>query len=204
MFQARARELSNSILQPIAKAIASIGISANMLTIIGMIIGIGAGICIAFGKLRLAGILILVGGVFDMMDGAVARASNSNSPFGAFLDSVADRYSEGIIFLGLAVYCSASKMMDGLVLTCLGLISAFLVSYARARSEGLNLDCKVGFMQRPERIILLTIGVLFQSFSIINVSILVISLWILVILSHITIFQRVIFALKKFKELKTQ
>lgn len=204
MFQATVRKWSDHFVQPIAQGIASIGISANTLTIIGLLFGIGAGVCIALGRLKLAGILILVGGSFDMFDGAVARASKKNTPFGALLDSVVDRYSEGIIFLGLAIYCHRENMIYGLILTCLGLISAFLVSYARARAEGLKLECKVGFMQRPERIILLSLGVLFRNLSIVNISILVIALLILVIFSHITVFQRVVFALKKFQDIKVQ
>jgi CDP-diacylglycerol---glycerol-3-phosphate 3-phosphatidyltransferase len=201
MFQDTMRKLTSFITQPVAKVLAGIGITANSLTITGLLFGIAAGIFIALGRLKLAGILILVGGSFDMFDGAVARASNKNSSFGALLDSVVDRYSEGIIFLGLAIYFSMEAAMRdrvyGLIPTCLGLISAFLVSYVRARAEGLQLDCKVGLMQRPERVILLAFGVLFQSFSIVNVSILIVALWILVILSHITVLQRVVFALKK-------
>jgi len=203
MFQATFRKWTSFITQPIAKRIAAIGITANMLTIIGLLLGIAAGVCIALGRLKLAGILILVGGSFDMMDGAVARASNKNTPFGALLDSVVDRYSEGVIFLGLAIYFSMGGSMKervyGLIPTCLGLISAFLVSYVRARAEGLQLDCKVGIMQRPERVILLSAGVLFQNFSIVNISILIVALWILVIFSHITVLQRVAFALRKFQ-----
>jgi len=86
-----------------------------------------------------------------------------------------------------------------LIPTCLGLISAFLVSYVRARAEGLQLDCKVGIMQRPERVILLSAGVLFQNFSIVNISILIVALWVLVIFSHITVLQRVAFAVRKFR-----
>jgi CDP-diacylglycerol---glycerol-3-phosphate 3-phosphatidyltransferase len=201
MFQDTMRKLTSFITQPVAKVLARIGVTANSLTITGLLFGIAAGIFIALGRLKLAGILILVGGSFDMFDGAVARASNKNSPFGALLDSVVDRYSEGIIFLGLAIYFAMEgatrDRVYGLIPTCLGLISAFLVSYVRARAEGLQLDCKVGLMQRPERVILLAIGVLFQSFSIVNISILIIALWILVILSHITVLQRVAFALRK-------
>jgi phosphatidylglycerophosphate synthase len=201
MFQEAMRKLTGFITQPIAKVLAGIGITANTLTIIGLFFGIAAGIFIALGRLKLAGILILIGGSFDMFDGAVARASNKNTPFGALLDSVVDRYSEGIIFLGLAIYFAMEGSMKdrvyGLIPTCLGLISAFLVSYVRARAEGLQLDCKVGLMQRPERVLLLSLGVLFQSFTIVNVSILIVALWILVILSHITVLQRVAFALRK-------
>jgi phosphatidylglycerophosphate synthase len=204
MFQARLRKWSGYVLQPIAKAIASVGISANTLTITGLVFGIGAGICIALGYLKLAGVLILIGGSFDMIDGAVARASNKNTPFGALLDSVVDRYSEGIIFIGLAIYCSKSSMIDGLALTCLGLISSFLVSYVRARAEGLQIECKVGLMQRPERVILLSIAVLFRDFSIVNVSILILVLWVMVIFSHITVIQRVFFALKQLPIIKAR
>jgi CDP-diacylglycerol--glycerol-3-phosphate 3-phosphatidyltransferase len=203
MFQATFRKWTGFITQPIAKRIAAIGITANMLTIIGLFLGIAAGVCIALGRLKLAGVLILIGGSFDMMDGAVARASNKNTPFGALLDSVVDRYSEGAIFLGLAIYFSMEGSMKervyGLIPTFLGLISAFLVSYVRARAEGLQLDCKVGLMQRPERVLLLSAGVLFQNFSIVNISILIVALWVLVIFSHITILQRVAFALRKFQ-----
>ena len=201
MFQDAMRKLTSFITQPVAKVLAGIGITANSLTITGLLFGIAAGIFIALGRLKLAGILILIGGSFDMFDGAVARASNKNTPFGALLDSVVDRYSEGIIFLGLAIYFAMEGSMKdrvyGLIPTCLGLISAFLVSYVRARAEGLQLDCKVGLMQRPERVILLAFGVLFQSFTIVNVSILIVALWILVILSHITVLQRVAFVLRK-------
>lgn len=198
MFQATLRKWTSYITEPIAKLIASIGVTANMLTIIGLIFGIVAGVCIALGRLKLAGILILIGGSFDMMDGAVARATNKSTPFGALLDSVVDRYSEGIIFLGLAVYFamegSIKDRVLGLIPTCLGLISAFLVSYVRARAEGLQIDCKVGLMQRPERVLLLAGGVLLRNIPIANISVLILALWILVILSHFTILQRVFFA----------
>ena len=137
------------------------------------------------------------------MDGAVARVSKVTNPFGALLDSVVDRYSEGAIFLGLAIYFSIKggpKMVTGLALTGLGLISAFLVSYVRARAEGLQVECKVGLMQRPERIVLLSLGVIFGelSFKSFDINILIIALWVLVILSHITVLQRVAFASKEF------
>ncbi|MEK7398287.1 MAG: CDP-alcohol phosphatidyltransferase family protein [Candidatus Poribacteria bacterium] len=201
MFQATIRKWTSHVTEPVANGIASIGITANMLTIIGLIFGIAAGVCIALGRLKLAGILILVGGGFDMFDGAVARATNKSTPFGALLDSVVDRYSEGIIFLGLAIYFAmegtTKDRIYGLIPTCLGLISAFLVSYVRARAEGLQLECKVGLMQRPERVILLAGGVLFQNVLIVYINILIIALWILAILSHFTILQRVFFAQRK-------
>jgi len=199
MFQIIIRKWIGYVTQPVAKRIAALGITANMLTIIGLLFGIGAGVCLVLGQLKLAGALILIGGVFDLMDGAVARVSNRNTPFGALLDSVVDRYSEGAIFLGLAIYFSMEKMIDGLTLTCLGLISAFLVSYVRARAEGLQVECKVGLMQRPERVILLSMGVIFRNLSIVNISILILALWILVVLSHITVLQRVVSASRKFQ-----
>ncbi len=204
MFHSTLRKWLDYVTKPVAKVIAAMGITANMLTIVGLFFGIGAGVCIALGRLKLAGALILVGGTFDLMDGAVARVSKITNPFGALLDSVVDRYSEGAVFVGLAIYFTTrfpaptEKKITYLALTCLGLISAFLVSYVRARAEGLKVECKVGLMQRPERIVLISIGVLFWDRSIVNVSLLVIALWILVILSHITVFQRVAFVLKEF------
>ena len=200
MFHLILRKWLSYITQPAAEVIAALGITANMLTITGLLIGIGAGVCIALGRLKLAGALILIGGSFDLMDGAVARVNKVTNPFGALLDSVVDRYSEGAIFLGLAIYFSIEggpKMITGLALTCLGLISAFLVSYVRARAEGLRVECKVGLMQRPERIVLLSLGVIFRDLSV-NVNFLIVALWVLVILSHITFLQRVAFALKEF------
>lgn len=205
MFHVTMRKWLGYIIQPIAQFIANLGITANMLTITGLVFGIGAGICIAFGRLQLAGALILIGGTFDLMDGAVARASKAVSTFGALLDSVVDRYSEGAIFLGLVIYFSRfssgmgmRKALIGLALTCLALIGAFLVSYVRARAEGLKVECKVGLLQRPERVILLSLGVLFGNLSIINISLLVIVLSVMVVLSHLTVIQRVLFALKEF------
>jgi len=203
MFHSILRKWLGYVTQPVARGIAAIGITANMLTITGLLIGIIAGICIAVGRLKLAGALILIGGSFDLMDGAVARVSKVTNPFGALLDSVVDRYSEGAIFLGLAIYFSIKggpKMVTGLALTGLGLISAFLVSYVRARAEGLQVECKVGLMQRPERIVLLSLGVIFGelSFKSFDINILIIALWVLVILSHITVLQRVAFASKEF------
>ncbi len=155
MYQTVLRKWTGYVTQPIAKRIAALGITANMITIVGLFFGIGAGICIALGYLKTAAALILIGGSFDMIDGAVARATNKNTPFGALLDSVVDRYSEGTIFLGIAMYFFTGGMIGGIALTCLALIGAFLVSYVRARAEGLDLECKVGIMQRPERVIIL-------------------------------------------------
>ena len=203
MFHTTLRKWLGYVVQPVARVIAAIGITANMLTIVGLLFGIAAGVFIALGRLKLAGALILIGGSFDLMDGAVARVSKITNPFGALLDSVVDRYSEGIIFVGLAIYFTRfysndiEKMVTGLALTCLGLISAFLVSYVRARAEGLKVECKVGLMQRPERVVLLSLGVLFRNL-LVNVNLLVVALWLIVILSHITVLQRVAFVLKEF------
>ncbi len=203
MYRSILKKWLGYVTQPVAKGLAAIGITANMLTITGLLIGIVAGVCIALGRLKLAGALILIGGSFDLMDGAVARLSKVTNPFGALLDSVVDRYSEGAIFIGLAIYFSIKggpKMITALALTSVGLIGAFLVSYVRARAEGLQVECSVGLMQRPERIILLSLGVIFGdlSFKSVDVNLLIVALWILVILSHITVLQRVAFASREF------
>lgn len=201
MFHDTARKWLSYIIHPIARLISAAGITANMLTITGLIFGIFAGVCIALGRLKLAGALILVGGLFDLMDGAVARANKADSPFGALLDSVVDRYSEGAIFIGIAIYFSRFspdiyRAIIGLSLTGLALIGSFLVSYVRARAEGLHVECKVGIMQRPERVILLSLGVIFGNLY----SLLIIVLCILVVLSHFTVLQRVLFASKEFND----
>jgi CDP-diacylglycerol--glycerol-3-phosphate 3-phosphatidyltransferase len=144
----------------IGKIVGRTGISPNALTLIGLGLNVGAAAIICTGDLLLGGIAFLVASGFDMVDGAVARATGQTSRFGAFLDSVVDRWDEGVVFVALLVVAGARA--DTLLVAATGatLVGSLLVSYTRARAEGLGLDCEVGWLQRPERVILLGAGMI--------------------------------------------
>jgi len=181
----------------------------NTVTWLGLATNMIAAIVIATNHLLIGGLLVLLSGLFDLFDGALARSTNQTTPYGGLLDSTFDRISEAVLFLGLlalyilnftptaSVLTPMTEYIAGITLIFLALVGAFLTSYVRARAEGLKVECTVGLMQRPERIILLSLGVLFRNMFV-NVNLLVIALWILVILSHITVLQRVAFVLKEF------
>ena len=179
----------------------ALGITANMVTLFGFFVNLIATFYFATGHLITGGILILFGGSFDMIDGAVARAQRNLRASGALLDSVIDRYSEGFLFLGALIYFYSLESLLGIVLAFGAWFGSILVSYVRARAEGLQITCKVGLMQRPERIILLGMGTLIQGglwykFPIIQSTgmILLCTLGILTLTSHITAVHRLIFS----------
>ena len=190
-----------TILSTIANKMVAIGITANMVTLFGFFVNLIATFYFATGHLITGGILILFGGSFDMIDGAVARAQRSMRPSGALLDSVIDRYSEGFLFLGALIYFAGLESLLGIILAFGAWFGSILVSYVRARAEGLQINCNVGLMQRPERIILLGTGTLLQGilwykFPIVQNTgmILLCTLGILTFTSHITAVRRLIFS----------
>ena len=179
MLSARLGHFLDAPLGSIAKRIP---FSPNALTIAGFLITVLAAFVIP-QNLKFGGILILIGGIFDMLDGIVARTKGKTSKFGAFLDSVLDRYSDAFLFLSLSYYLAANGNHTGSFLSLGTLVGAFLISYARARAEGLGESCHTGIMERPERIILLIFATL--TGWIIPV------LWLMLILTHITVAQRI-------------
>src|SRR4030043_21916 len=166
-------------LSPIAKRIP---LSPNSLTIIGFLITAIAALVIPH-HIKLGGILILIGGMFDMLDGIVARTRGKTTRFGAFLDSVLDRYSDAFLFLAIAWYLAEKGNHTGAFLSLGTLVGAFLISYARARAEGIGESCHTGIMERPERIILLIFATLTGWIMPV--------LWIMLVLTHITVIQRI-------------
>lgn len=177
MIGARFGHVSDSLLRGVSQ---KIRINPNVLTIFGFLITGAAGITLSFNPFW-GGVLILLGGFFDMLDGAVARANNRVTRFGAFLDSVLDRYADAFLFLGTTFYFKESPTEAALSLGCM--VGAFLISYARARAEGLGIQCKAGLMERPERIVFLAFGALTGWLSGV--------LWAMLILTHFTVLQRV-------------
>ncbi len=146
--------------QPVARFLARLGLSPNGVTLIGLVVAGGAAYLLSAGHLWAGGIVLLFAGIFDLFDGALARMTNRVSSFGALLDSVVDRVSEAIILLGLLIYYTRLDSMEGIILVYLALAGSIMVSYLRARSEGLGIDCKVGIMTRPERVAALGIGLI--------------------------------------------
>lgn len=162
-----ARRLVERVIQPLAR----LGLTPNMLTLIGLLITTFTAGVIAFNHLRIGGILVLGAGVFDMFDGAMARVSQKSSKFGAFFDSTLDRYAEGLLLLGIIIYAQLHLPPQRVIgsittvdlvtwLTYLAALSSLMISYTRARAEGLGLECKMGLLARPERVILLAGGLL--------------------------------------------
>ena len=201
MFEAKLKPRLEIILSAVANKMVAFGITANMVTLVGFIVNLVATFYVATGRLVVGGILILFGGSFDMIDGAVARAQTNLRPSGALLDSVIDRYSEGFLFLGALIYFYTLESLIGIILAFGAWFGSILVSYVRARAEGLQISCKVGIMQRPERIVLLGAGallqgLLWQKFPIIqaNSLILLCVLGLLTLTTHVTALHRLIFS----------
>ncbi len=144
--------------RPVAVALGRLGLSPNALTVIGFGISCAAG-ALAAGQLwTAAAVVSVVGAGFDMLDGALARATGRMSAFGAFLDSTLDRWGEGIVYAGVAAGCAAAGVPLAAFVATLAMSSAFMVSYARARAEGLGFHGEVGVAPRPERVVILGLG----------------------------------------------
>ncbi|GAI48957.1 unnamed protein product, partial [marine sediment metagenome] len=146
---------------------------------------------IVTGYFLLGGALVLVSGLFDLLDGALARFTKQSTKFGAILDSTIDRLSEAAIFCGLLVWYMPKVATLEIVLIFAALIGSFLVSYIRARAEGLGLECRVGLFTRAERVIVLAVGLLVNQVFI--------ALWVLVVFVYITVAQRLLYLRKQAK-----
>lgn len=179
MLSAKLGHFLDTPLRPVAKRIP---FSPNSLTLIGFLITVLAAFIIPY-NIRLGGIVILIGGLFDMFDGIVARVRGKTTKFGAFLDSVLDRYSDAFLFLAIAWHLAEKGDHTGALLSLGTLVGAFLISYARARAEGLGESCHTGIVERPERIILLIFASLTGWITPV--------LWIMLVLTHITVGQRI-------------
>src|SRR5215208_78853 len=158
--------------QPLALFLARAGIQANWLTYTGFVLNVGVAGLVIEGWLSLAGVGFLLVNALDFLDGAVARAAGTAGRYGAFLDSVLDRYSEAVVFVGLLIWFTRLDDTPALAATALAMVGSFMVSYCRARAEGLGLDCEVGLLQRPERIVILGIGMIASDYLLVPVLIL--------------------------------
>jgi CDP-diacylglycerol---glycerol-3-phosphate 3-phosphatidyltransferase len=171
---------------PVGRGLASVGFTPNALTTIGLLLNVGAGVVIASGAYQWGALAFLVSSAFDAFDGAVARAIGQATRFGAFFDSVADRYAEAAILMGLGWSLIVRGEATLVGATCAALVGSLLVSYARARAEGLGVECEVGLLQRTERILLLSLGLLFAE------PLLTPIIWMLAVATNVTVVQRMV------------
>lgn len=201
-YSTEARRLFN----PLTNALGRTRISPNALTVIGLLLAAVTAALVWTDHFIVAAIVFTLGGICDMLDGAVARLSAKVTPMGAFLDSTADRVGEGVVLTAIALAyardgiesgSSASLWVVGAAFVTM--IGSFLVSYTRARAEALGLDCKVGLMTRPERLVLLGLGLLLEGFGVLAVV-----MYILAVLTAVTVLQRILHVRHQFREAAAQ
>lgn len=179
MFGAWLGHFLDKPLEPLAKRIK---IQPNLITVTGFVVTVLGSVVIA-KYLMLGGVVIMVGSLMDMFDGIVARTHGKETGFGAFLDSVLDRYADAAIFLGLAWYLGGKADHAGVFLSLGTMVGALVISYTKARAEGLGIGCETGIMERPERIVLLVFGAITGWIMPV--------LWIMFFLTHLTALQRI-------------
>lgn len=182
------------IINAIVSALALSRIHPNVLTFLGLMINTWAAFLFAAGSFRWAGAVVILAGLFDMVDGRVARETNRVTRFGGFFDSVLDRYSDLALFMGLLVYYASINRFFYIVLTAIVMTGSVMVSYTRARAECTIPKCKVGFLERPERVVLIIIGALFDRMAPV--------LWVIAVLSNLTVIHRMIYTWQEAKRLE--
>lgn len=155
------RTQATVITHPIARVLEKLGLHPNTVTLLGLLLNIGTGAVIASGRLVLGGVFVLLASAVDSLDGALARVSGAKSRFGAFLDSTLDRISEGALLFGLLAWLLRQGATTEIYLVFLILLGSVMVSYTRARAEGVGYTCKVGILTRLERVVLLGAGLIF-------------------------------------------
>ena len=210
MFGASIGRGAMRIINAMVRGLASSGVHPNILTVIGVMIAVGCGLLFGFGHFFWAGIVLIVANVFDMLDGNVARLTGNVTRFGGFLDSSLDRISDMIAFIGIMVFYASNtpqRSVTNVFLAGLGMMSSVMVSYTAARSDSLGVKANVGFLQRPERIVLLIIGALStwnwnSDFFLFNRMPQV--LWVLALGSMWTFIHRMIHTYIEFKKLEAK
>jgi len=170
---------------PLIRSLARWGVNPNSFTLAGVVITSMAAAALMMGHLRIGGVLILIGGLCDSIDGSLARSVGKASRFGALFDSAIDRYSEFVMFLGMLTYFAMLKDYSACVVTFMALCGSIMVSYTRARAESLGFESRAGLMQRAERIILLGFGALMHPLAF------KLSIWLVAIFANYTVWQRI-------------
>ena len=180
---------TQELLRPLAQNLESIGVTPNAITFLGFILSLLSGILIGVGEVLSGALLFTLSGLCDTLDGILARVSGRKSPFGAFLDSFLDRYSDFFPLAGVCYFAHVNQDSLLLVLTLLTIAGSYATSYARARAESLGVDCKVGLVERPERFFILLFA-LFTGYLLPTLS-------VLAVLTNFTAFQRLMCAMRE-------
>jgi CDP-diacylglycerol--glycerol-3-phosphate 3-phosphatidyltransferase len=183
MISEKIGQAAQGILRSIVGSLSFLRIRPNHLTFMGFLASILAAFMFARGNFRLAGVVLILAGLFDMVDGMVARKTHAETPFGAFFDSVMDRYSDLIMYIGLLIHFGNQGRNNYVVLVAVCMMGSVLISYTRARAESIIPSCKVGFLERPERIVLLIIGSFYRMEPV---------LWVIGVLSNWTVVHRIL------------
>ena len=183
-----------AIINRIVRWLALSRIHPNVLTFLGLVINIWAAWLLAQGNFRWAGVVVIGAGLFDMVDGRVARSTGQVTRFGGFFDSVLDRYSDLALYMGLLVYYASINRPGYIVLTAVVMTGSVMVSYTRARAENAIPRCKVGFLERPERVVLIIIGALFDRMAPV--------LWVIAVFSNLTVIHRMIYTWQEARRLE--
>lgn len=186
------RRVVQVLVDPIADLLARLGFTPNTLTLAGFLMNVGVAVVLSQGQMRWGGVAFFLAGAFDGLDGTLARRLNRVSRFGAFLDSTLDRLSEAAVFLGLLVWYTGQDARLEIVLIYASIVGSLMVSYSRARAEGLGMDCKVGLLTRMERTVVLLAGLFLEQVTI--------ALWILAILTNFTALQRMVYVWRTSEE----
>ena len=186
MIGARVQHVSRRTAERVVSPLAAIGVTPLMLTLSGFVLSIPAAVFLANGQHLVGGVLVLVSGAVDMLDGALARVKQQVTVFGAFIDSTLDRYVELAMYAGLVWHYSVTGRNVEAIVVLAAAAGSLLVSYSKARAEGLGLECKVGLLQRPERLIILGVAAALSSW------LLVPAIWVLAIVTHLTALQRIV------------
>ena len=179
-------------LQLIIRACIALRIHPNVLTFIGVLINIAAGWALALGKFVAAGVIMVIANIFDFIDGKVAHETGEATRFGGFWDSVIDRFSDLALFIGLIYLYAELGRSDYVLITAIAMMFATMTSYTRARAESIIPKCKVGFMERPERIVLFMIGAFTNRMAAV--------MWVILVLSVFTVIDRIIFTYRELRE----
>ena len=184
------RTWDKRFLAPIATALGRAGLTPNMLTLMGLALVLVTAVVLALGYTTWGGVLFLLAGAFDALDGTLARLTNRKTRFGAFLDSTCDRYADAAILFGVMVPFLRAGQQTEVILAFVAIIGSVLISYTRARAEGLGLECKVGLLTRLERFLIIAVALILGSFMPVVVTL---ALWLLAVLTNLTALQRVIY-----------
>jgi CDP-diacylglycerol--glycerol-3-phosphate 3-phosphatidyltransferase len=190
------KSIAETVTRPIVSLIARTSLTPNAVTWIGFVVTVIAGALVITGHLLAGGIVVLVAGFFDMLDGALARHTGRVSRFGAILDSTLDRVCEAILLVSLLVVFVRDGKTAESILAGVAIPGSLLVSYVRARMEGLGIECKAGLFTRPERVIVLALGLLLSRFD----YALLIALSIIIIFSYYTVIERMVYAWRNLKQ----